>query len=148
MKYFIAIFLLIFSQKINAQTANNTTDFLVKPYLQIGKSPSPQSVQLLWHAAVSNDVWLAEYKNSNGNEWAKSENQTSSPIAVVGIEPFTVYSTSFNRLVPGSTFIYRVSKNGKVVFNAEAKAMKLPGQSYRVAISGDMGAGTGTSRKI
>ena len=52
------------------------------------------------------------------------------------------------RLIPGSTFIYRVSKNGKVVFTAEAKALKSPEQSYRIAISGDMGAGTDTAKKI
>jgi hypothetical protein len=44
--------------------------------------------------------------------------------------------------------MYRVSKNGKVVFNGEGKALKSPEQPYRVAISGDMGAGTGTAKKI
>ena len=44
--------------------------------------------------------------------------------------------------------MYRVSKNGKVVFNAEAKALKSKEQSYRIAISGDMGAGTNTAKKI
>ena len=148
MKHYILAFLLFFSFQTYSQVNNQQSDFLVKPYLQIGKTPSPQSLQLLWHATVSNDVWLVEYKNTTGNEWMKSEDQTRSRIAVAGIEPFTVYSTSFNGLVPGSTFMYRVSKNDKVVFNAEAKALKSKEQSYRVAISGDMGAGTNTSKRI
>jgi len=144
MKHYILAFFLFLSFDAN----NQQPDFLVKPYLQIGKSPSPGSLQLLWHAAVSNDVWLVEYKSIRGNEWIRSENQTSSKIAVAGVDPFAVYSDSFIGLEPGSTFMYRVSKNGRVVFSAEAKALKSPEQSYRVAISGDMGAGSNTAKRI
>jgi predicted phosphodiesterase len=148
MRHYIFAVILFFSFQTHAQSVNQPSEFLVKPYLQIGKRPSPQSLQVLWHAPVSNDEWLVEYKNSIGTEWMKSQNQTSSKIAVSGIEPFTVYSASFTGLVPGSTFMYRVSKNSKVVFSAEAKTLKSNEQSYRIAISGDMGAGTGTSKKI
>jgi 3',5'-cyclic AMP phosphodiesterase CpdA len=144
MKHYILAFFLFLS----FDAYNQQPDFLVKPYLQIGKSPSPGSLQLLWHAAVSNDVWLVEYKSIRGNEWIRSENQTSSKIAVAGVDPFAVYSDSFIGLEPGSTFMYRVSKNGRVVFSAEAKALKSPEQSYRVAISGDMGAGSNTAKRI
>jgi len=144
MKHYILAFFLFLS----FQAYNQQPDFLVKPYLQIGKSPSPESLQLLWHAAVSNDAWLVEYKSIRGNEWIRSENQTSSKIAVAGVDPFAVYSDSFIGLEPGSTFMYRVSKNGRVVFSAEAKALKSPEQSYRVAISGDMGAGSNTAKRI
>jgi hypothetical protein len=51
MKYLVAIFLLVFSRDVNAQE-----DFLAKPYLQIGKKVSPQSMQLVWHACGSNDT--------------------------------------------------------------------------------------------
>jgi acid phosphatase type 7 len=148
MRHYILAIILVFSSQAYAQVNDQQSDFLVKPYLQIGKTPSPQSLQVLWHAAVSNDVWLAEYKNSGANEWMKAVNQTSSKIAVAGIDPFTVYSVSFTGLMPGSKFMYRVSKNGKVVFNAEAKSLKSPEQSYRVAISGDLAAGTKQAGKI
>ncbi len=148
MKHYILAFLLFFSIHANTQVNNQPPDFLVKPYLQIGKNPSPQSLQLLWHAGVSNDMWLVEYKSSGASEWMKSQNQTSSRIAVTGIEPFIVYSASITGLVAGNKFMYRVSKNGKVVFDAEAKALKSKEQSYRVAISGDMGAGTNTAKRI
>jgi len=144
MKQSILAFLLFLS----FEAYNQQPDFLVKPYLQIGKTPSPGSMQMLWHAPVSNDVWLAEYKNNGSNEWMRSQNQSSSKIAVAGVDPFIVYSASFTGLIPGSTFTYRVSKNGKAVFSSEAKALKSPEQSYRVVISGDMGAGTNTSKKI
>lgn len=148
MKYLIATFILLFSIQLSSQNNNQQPEFLVKPYLQIGNAPTPQSLHLLWHAAVSNDVWLAEYKNITGNTWMKSENQTTSKIAVSGIVPFTVYNASFTALVPGSSFTYRVSKNGKVVFNAEAKALKSSEQPYRFVVSGDMGAGTKQAGQI
>jgi len=144
MKQYMLAFLLFLS----FQAYSQAPDFLVKPYLQIGKAPSPGSMQVLWHAAVSNDVWLVEYKSIGGNEWIRSQNQTRSKIAVAGADPFTVYNDSFIGLEPGTTFMYRVSKNGKVVFNAEAKALKSPEQSYRVAISGDLAAGTKQAGKI
>ena len=112
MKHFIAAFLLFFSLTINAQNSP-PAEFLVKPYLQLGKKPSPQSLQLLWHAQVSNDVWLTEYKNSDEIEWKRSEDQTFKTVAVGTIVPFNVYSTSFTSLKPGTIFQYRVSKNGK-----------------------------------
>ena len=147
MKHFIAAFLLFFSLTINAQNSP-PAEFLVKPYLQLGKKPSPHSLQLLWHAQVSNDLWLTEYKNSDEIEWKRSEAPIFKTVAVGTIVPFNVYSTSFTSLKPGTMFQYRVSKNGKIVFSSEAKSLKSPEQSYRIAISGDMGAGNNTARKI
>jgi 3',5'-cyclic AMP phosphodiesterase CpdA len=144
MKQYILVLILFFS----FQAYNQQTDFLVKPYLQIGKTSSPHSMQVLWHATVSNDVWLAEYKNNGETDWKRSEGQYFSTIAVGSVAPFYVYSASFTSLNPGTLFQYRVSKNGKIVFSAEAKTFRSSEQSCRIAISGDMGAGTGTAKKI
>jgi predicted phosphodiesterase len=144
MKYiFVSAFCLLFIT-LNGQQP----DFFVKPYLQIGKKASPQSLQLLWHTTATNDAWKAEYKNSNSNDWLKATTQTSTKIAVAGIDPFLVYSTSFTLLSPGTQFIYRVLKNDKIVFTAEAKALKAPEQSYRVSITGDIAAGTKAAGRI
>ncbi len=148
MKYLIAAFTLLFSLKVNSQNSNPQSEFLVKPYLQIGKTPKPQSLQLLWHATDAGAGWLVEYKTTSGANWMKSENQTITKIAVAGIEPFSVYTTSFTALIPGSLFIYRVSKNGKVIFNAEAKTLKSSEQPYRFVVTGDMGAGTKQAGQI
>ncbi len=144
MKYFIVSAFCLLFIKLNGQQP----DFLVKPYLQIGKKVTPQSLQLLWHATGINDIWQAEYKNSNSNDWIKATKQTSTKIAVAGIEPFLVYSTSFTSLNPGTQFTYRVFKNDKIVFTAEAKALKATEQSYRVTITGDIAAGTKAAGKI
>ena len=142
MKRIVIFFIFLISVKIQAQNSNPNPDFLVRPYLQIGKTPQPQSLQILWHTVVSNDSWLTEYKNSTESNWRKSENQSASKITIAGTNPFTVYHASFEALIPGSIFNYRVSKNGKIVFTAEAKALKSAEQPYRMVVSGDMGAGT------
>ena len=147
MKYLIAAFILLFSIQVNSQNNNQQSDFLVKPYLQIGNVPKSQSLQLLWHTADTAD-WLVEYKTGSGTNWLKSENQTTSIIDVAGIQTFKVYNASFTSLVPGNSFMYRVSKNSKVVFSAEAKALKSPEQPYRFVVSGDMGAGTKQAGQI
>lgn len=147
MKHLVTIFLLTFSIAINAQQ-DNSAEFLVKPYLQIGKKPSPQSIQLLWHAPVSNDVWLAEYQNNGEPDWKKGEYQTTTTIALKNIAPFHVYGVTFSLLRPGTIFQYRISKNGQVIFNGDGKALKSSDQSYRIAISGDMGAGNRTAKRM
>lgn len=148
MKQLLVVLILLISIEGKTQNNNQQAEFLVRPYLQIGKTPKPESLQLLWHAAVANDVWMAEYKNGTEISWRKAENQTSCRIDIKGIDPFTVYNASFTGLIPGSTFLYRVSKNGKVVLNAEAKAPRSTGQPYRFVVSGDMGAGTKEAMQI
>jgi len=140
MKFFITSFIVFFAFHVSAQNQ----DFVAPPYLQIGSDPSDHSLHLLWHA--DDATWLAEYKT--GNKWSKAENITTSKINTAGIAPFTIYNASFNALTPGSLFTYRVSKNGKVVFTAEAKAPKSADQSFRFVASGDMGAGTKEAKQI
>ena len=148
MNYLSAVFILLFSIAANSKVYGQRSEFLVKPYLQIGRLPSPQSLQLLWHSTGAGDEWVAEYKNSKDSGWIRSENLSSSKIALTNTEPFTVYNASFSSLKPGSSFTYRISKNGQLVFNAEAKAPRSPEQAYRVAVSGDLGAGTKQAGKI
>jgi acid phosphatase type 7 len=146
MKYLGASFILLFSLQVNSQNSSQTY-FLVKPYLQIGNAPTPQSLQLLWHTTEANAEWLVEYKTGSA-DWVKSGKQTFSKVAVTGIESFLVYKAPFTSLTSGSLFTYRVSKNGKVVFNAEAKAPRSFEQPYRFVVSGDMGAGTKAASQV
>lgn len=147
MKYFIAALVYIYSIQLNAQN-NQSSAFLVKPYLQIGNNPNPQSLQLLWHTNNETDQWLVEYKSGAATGWKKSESQTYSKIAVVNAEPFLVYNASMHALQPGTSFTYRILKNGQQVFTAEGKALKTSKQSYRFVVSGDMGAGTKQSIQV
>jgi len=144
MKFLTLILAFLFSIELPAQTTKSS--FIVKPYLQIGSNPSNTSLQLLWHTAETGATWLAEYK-ING-QWIKAEHQTANKITTAGIEPFSIYDASFSSLIPGNKFMYRVSKNGTVIFTATAKAPKAATQAFRFVASGDMGAGTTAAKQI
>jgi len=147
MKFLILTLLLVFSLRIIAQNTPASV-FLVKPYLQIGNSPNPQSLKILWHATDETAQWLVEYRSGSATGWTKSENQTSSKIAVANSEPFRVYSVLLNALQPGTSFTYRILKNENIVFTAGAKSLKSKEQPYRFVVSGDMGIGTKQAGKI
>jgi predicted phosphodiesterase len=140
MKYLIVSIFILCALQVSAQ------DFVAKPYLQMGNNPTTHSLQLLWHA--NNAEWLAEYQTTPNSAWIKAENIATSKITTAGIDSFTIYNASFSTLVPGSTFSYRVSKNGKIVFNSTAKAPKSLEQAYRFVATGDMGAGTKAAKQI
>jgi acid phosphatase type 7 len=144
MKLLSLVLAFLFSIALPAQTTK--PDFIVKPYLQIGSNPTERCLQLLWHTAETSATWLAEYK-TNG-QWIKAEGQTTHKITTAGIAPFSIYNASFSSLIPGNKFVYRVSKNGTVIFTAAAKAPKAATQAFRFVASGDMGAGTTAAKQI
>jgi len=121
--------------------------FITKPYLQIGQHPTAQSLQLLWHAAEADANWVVEYANAK-DVWIKSTSVIFSKVAVTGVEPHRVYHAALTGLVPGSKFSYRISRDGKVVFSANAQASKSADQPYRFIAIGDIGAETQDQKKL
>jgi hypothetical protein len=116
--------------------------FITKPYLQIGRNPSPGTLQLLWHAADSEADWSVEYRDKGDRPWAKAEAPGSRRVAVAGLEPHRIYRAALTGLAAGGTFTYRVLKGGEVVFSSEGRAPKSAAQPYRFVAFGDCGAGT------
>ncbi len=141
---FIAILLTISFAPTFAQTDGAV--FVTTPYLQIGSSPSAQTLQLLWHTADANATWIVEHQVNN--QWVRSENPVATNIRLSNIDPHVVYRATLQNLVPGSDFAYRVFKNGAEVFSAHARAPKSAGQSYRFVVFGDIGAGTKEAKEI
>ena len=131
-----------------AQTKSSNNVFVASPYLQIGSSPSPQSLQLLWQVSDTNTVWTVEHKTTSKDSWVKTQNPTFTKISIAGIESHVVYRAGLTGLVSGSTFTYRILKNGKEVFTAQAKAPKSADQAYRFVAFGDIGAGTPEAKQI
>lgn len=129
-------------QAVLAQDKKQTNDFVVKPYLQIGVNPTAESLQLLWQSSDTTAAWATECKTEAKGSWKKTEVTKYSRVSASGIKPRRVYHSALSNLKPGSTFSYRVLKNGKVVFASEAKAPKAQDQAYRFVAFGDIGCGT------
>jgi 3',5'-cyclic AMP phosphodiesterase CpdA len=126
------------------RTAVRASDgaFITRPYLQIGRTPAPGTLQLLWHAPDSEADWSVECRNAADRPWTKADAPNSRRVAVAGIEPHRIYRAALTGLAAGGTFHYRVLKGGEAVFAAEARAPKSAGQPYRFVAFGDCGAGT------
>ena len=138
---FFSFLFLLTLQYVIAQDNKNEDVFIVKPYLQIGRTPASSTLQLLWQAS-DKAGWSVEYKTTANSTWKKTEAPKSRRVAVAGTDPSYIYNASLIHLMPGSTFNYRVLQNAKVVFTSEAKAPKSATQPYRFVVFGDIGAGT------
>ena len=145
--YFLLILLLLGRMTL-AQNEPANPIFIAKPYLQIGRNPSPESLQLLWHAPDATANWSVEQRASKSTSWVKTQPPTSVRVAVAGVEPHRVYHASLTGLKPGSSLGYRVMKDGKEVFAAEAKAPRSANQPYRFVAFADIGAETSIQKRL
>ncbi|WP_338877452.1 metallophosphoesterase family protein (plasmid) [Spirosoma sp. SC4-14] len=147
------ILLVLLGQFLAAQACSaqdNKTDdpFIARPYLQIGHTPSTETLQLLWHAPDASTDWAVDYQPKANGPWKKTALPTWVRVDVAGIEPHRVYEATLTGLTPGSRFNYRVLKAGKVVFTAEGQASKKADQLYRFVAFADIGAETPAQKKL
>jgi len=146
--YLYILLLLISLQIAKAQEKATVGPFIAKPYLQIGRQPSAESLELLWHVDDINANWTVELRNGKNDKWKKAEPVVYSRIAVKGVEPHRVYRAKLTSLIPGTTFTYQVLKDGKAIFTAEGRAPKSANQDYRFIAMGDIGAETPGQRLL
>jgi len=135
------ICLVCLNNKINAQT-----DFIVKPYLQIGYDGNPTSLSLLWHSVDTISKWEVQVKSKNN--WIKSKIIYFNKVNVKGYNSFFVYHTSLDQLENGTDFNYRVIKNKNIVFESLAHAPKAKNQNHQFVVIGDIGALTKDQKKL
>lgn len=141
-RYLLVTIAVLVAPLLVAQDKKTEDIFIVKPYLQAGRNPSPTTLQLLWHAADAPSDWSVELRADSKGAWKKTEVPKSTRVAVGANAARKVYNASLTGLVSGSTFNYRVLKAGKVVFTSEGLAPKSAEQSYRFVAFADIGAGT------
>ncbi len=122
--------------------------FVVKPYLQLGKSPQPGCLSLLWHTGDADAEWSVEYRHGTAEDWRQAPVPAARRIAVVGAEPHRIYRTVLSGLEGAGPFQYRVKKGTEDVFQAEGRAQKGAKEPYRFVAFGDCGAGTPEERAI
>src|SRR5579872_2575248 len=125
--------------------------FIVQPYLQIGDAPSAGetvTMALLWHADTTTTDWQVDLKPAGSTEWHAQRTFYPSRIAVPGLAPYEVYRGTLGDLAAGSTFQYRVKRNGTVVFSSTGLARKSANEPYRVVVFGDAGQNTPGQRAI
>jgi len=131
-----------------AETKTRQGVLLAKPYLQLGQAPSPGSLVMLWHADDVDAGWSVSYRPSSASPWREIPKLEFRRIAVSGAAPHRLYKATLNELEAGAIFSYRIRRDGREVFLAEARAPKGPNQAHRFVVFGDCGAGTPEEKQI
>ncbi len=134
-----------------AQTASQVvaaSPFIVKPYLQIGRHPGANRLQLMWHTPDENAQWVVELRMSAGVNWLEMEAPQMTHMVIAGLAPRLLHNSSLTHLEAGKRFEYRLLKNGQTVFQSEAQAPKSATQDYRFVAFGDVGAGTAEQKQM
>lgn len=130
--------------------------FLVKPYLQLGESPSQgdlakqEKLELVWFTR-SNDKgekWQVQSKTQSATKWNPSKTLQIFSVGKFENIPFYRYTANIEGLVPGEKFYYKVLRNSSVAFTGCAAARKSFNQPYSFAVFGDVGAGSAGEKKI
>lgn len=125
--------------------------FIVKPYLQLGNSPtqstSLESVEIHWISDQVLSGWQVEYRNV-GTSWQSGTRVTPYSAGYFADKGATHWRTTIKNLIAGSEFEYRVLLDKNVVFTAVGKCRMPAGKPFRAAIYGDLANGSPASRQI
>ncbi|MDR3614202.1 MAG: metallophosphoesterase [Candidatus Obscuribacterales bacterium] len=132
--------------------------FVAKPYLQMGTSAQASnhdSQEILWLAKDKKSSWsveVSQIKDNKGNKAVKAKT-TTGPIAVREIgaskdSPDYSFSCKIDNLPFDSIYKYRVLKDSKPVFEAEAHTRKSFDSPLNFVLFGDLAAKTDGQKKI
>jgi acid phosphatase type 7 len=148
---------LVVASSVAASAAAQGAPFIVKPYLQLGDSPSlgeTETYSLMWHTDTVRAEWRVEVRHAPNAAWVEQPTFVGRMVnvpgtaAVRGVEPHLVYDGTLGSLRPGSDFAYRLRRNGEIVFTATGRARKGQSQPYRVAVFGDAGINSAGQRAV
>jgi 3',5'-cyclic AMP phosphodiesterase CpdA len=131
--------------------AADAQPFVAAPYVQLGDAPhlsSHERLDILWHTADTEAEWAVEYRPAPGAAWRASDRPAFRRIAVSNVEPHRVYSATLRGIRPGALVDYRVMRNGKQVFEAQAKSRKPRHEPYRFVVFGDCGSGSIGEKRV
>src|SRR5260221_14465603 len=84
MKASISIILLLI---LHNSVFSQENIFIAKPYLQIGREPSPTSIELLWQVPENAADWSVEGKTTPTGKRTKKETPQWVPVAAAGLQP-------------------------------------------------------------
>ncbi len=155
----LALIQLIFNSpaSVLADTKPVETDvFLVKPYLQLGESPTQaelkksEKMEIIWLTSSNGkgEKWQVQSKSHSASKWNSSTSVQVFSVGQIESVPFYRYTVKIDDLVPGEKFDYKVMRNGTQVFSGNATARKAANQPYSFAVFGDVGAGSRGEKKV
>jgi len=123
--------------------------FFEKPYLQLGDRPklaSQESIELMWIGHDKDVAWTVEYKVDKA--WRNASSRILRRVDFAGAEPHRVYAATLAELKPGKPFTYRISVDGKPLFESTSIARKPAKADSHFVVFGDCAANTAGQRQV
>lgn len=138
---------------VSAENGSLETDsnFIVKPYLQLGNHPllePEEKLELLWVADGNQDIWKVQTKSGKQTQWLEQKPAVKNILSFSVPEKLYLWDNAIEGLRPGEKFQYKLTKNGNDVFTGTGLARKRADQSLRFVLFGDTGADTSSEKKI
>ncbi len=133
------------------KAADQESNFIVKPYLQLGDHPllnDKENLDLLWVASTNHSKWNLQVKTSSATQWSEQKPAKVAVLSYSVPDKLYLFDNPIENLIPGERFAYKLMENGHQVFSGEATARKNHDQAFRFALFGDTGADTIPERKI
>lgn len=121
--------------------------FLVKPYVQLGRTGDVRDLEIVWGSSDVNSKWELSSSTVPG-VWLPSDELKIDRIALEGVPHFLLYHGRLKNVGPGLRLNYRVKRDDKVVFDSEIRPPKFPDQAHRFIVVGDTGTGSRGQRAV
>ena len=122
--------------------------FLAKPFLQMGAEPKANRMDLVWLVPDNDAAWVLEAQTQVKGPW-KSQVSPSFKLAALPEMPrHRIYTATLHGLKPGVVFRYRVSMDGKIIFQSEGHGPKSASQPQRIILYGDGATGSEHQKAI
>ncbi len=135
----------------NIGSLETDSNFIIKPYLQLGNHPllePEEKLELLWVADGNQDIWKVQTKLGKQAQWVEQKPACKNILSFSVPEKLYLWDNPIEGLQPGEKFQYKLTKNGSDVFTGTGLARKKADQPLRFVLFGDTGADTSAEKKI
>lgn len=133
----VAVTLQVLKQFPPVKAANS--EFLVEPYLQLGRLGNPARPQILWATTASDADWQIRVQATSQWQALVAERRR---IDISNMPRFYIFSAQLPPLPVDSPVAYQVIHHQSTVFSSRIHPLKADGESYTVDVAGDIANGS------
>lgn len=151
----VLLALALLGKVAEARLPESVPDFVVAPYVQLGDHPRqtrPDYLVVAWETPDQTAEWRVEWIPGSGpstrqDVWRGVHAQGAQRTGL-GTPSFRAWTATLDGLQPGSTYRYRLRKNGRLVWESYVRSRPLASQAQRFVLFGDAACGSQGQRGI
>lgn len=120
--------------------------FLLKPYLQLGRTGRIEDIEIAW-APSGPGKWELSSSVLPG-VWLAGDEPTEDRVTIEGLPSFRLLHARLKNIKPGVRTQYRLRKDGEIVFVQEINTLPAPLERHRFVVTGDVANGGRGERAV